>query len=115
MSTDILETLYETLLARKHADGGTSYVASLYEKGTDKIAEKILEEAEEFIVEARLLDENGEDPQIMKNIRSEAADLLFHMMVMLAHHDVPFTDVQAVLEQRFGISGHDEKASRGKA
>lgn len=108
----ILDRLYAVLRERKAASGDKSYVASLYQKGTDKIAEKIFEEAEEFIIEARLLDENKNDQTLQKNIRSEAADLLFHMMIMLAHHDIPATDVFEILERRFGISGHDEKAAR---
>ncbi len=109
----ILEALYDVLQARKNAGGEKSYVASLYEKGTGKIAEKILEEAQELIDEARLLDGDAGDEEAQKNIRSEAADLLFHMMVMLSHHDVPPSDVFDILAERFGVSGHDEKASRG--
>ncbi len=112
MNKHILDQLYEALLTRKEAGGDTSYVASLYEKGSPKIAEKILEEAQEFIDEALLLTQDPEDGQTQSNIRSEAADLLFHMLVMLAHHDVPPSDVFEILEKRFGISGHDEKASR---
>lgn len=114
MNNHILEQLYDVLQERKSAPGEKSYVASLYEKGTDKIAEKILEEAEELIVEARLIDQNGKTAELDKNIRSEAADLLFHVMVMLSHHDVPVSDVFDILERRFGTSGHDEKAARSK-
>ncbi len=108
----ILERLYEVLLTRKNADGAASYVASLYAGGSPRIAEKVLEEAQEFIDEALALDADSGDAAAQANIRSEAADFLFHMMVMLAHHDVPPTEVLEVLEQRFGTSGHDEKASR---
>lgn len=111
--SDILNQLYDVLVARKAADGDASYVASLYDKGSPKIAEKILEEAQELIDEAYALDRDAGDEAVQANIRGEAADLLFHMMVMLAHHNVPFADVSAVLAQRFGVSGHDEKASRG--
>lgn len=114
MDKHILEQLYDVLQQRKEEMGNKSYVASLYEKGTDKIADKILEEANEMIVEARLLDENKNDAILQENIRSETADLLFHMMVMLSHHDVPVSDVFDILVRRFGVSGHDEKASRKK-
>ncbi len=114
MSTHILDQLYEILQSRKNLGGEKSYVASLYEGGTDKIAAKIMEEAQELIDEARLLDDEPTDADVQKNIRAEAADLLFHMMVMLSHHDVPISDVFEVLERRFGVSGHAEKASRGK-
>jgi phosphoribosyl-ATP pyrophosphohydrolase len=112
MENHILSRLYTVLQARKSASGEKSYVATLYQKGTDKIAEKILEEAGEMIVEARLLDDSPQDTTLQKNIRAETADLLFHVMVMLAHHDVPPEDVFKILEQRFGTSGHDEKAAR---
>ncbi|MGH1404235.1 MAG: phosphoribosyl-ATP diphosphatase [Alphaproteobacteria bacterium] len=110
----ILNKLYDILQARKNTDGETSYVASLYEKGSPKIAEKILEEAQEFIDEAFHIHHDRADENTQKNIRSEAADLLFHIMVMLSHHDVPPGDVFEILEGRFGTSGHDEKASRRK-
>lgn len=112
MSEHILNALYQVLQTRKGAGGEKSYVASLYEKGSPKIAEKILEEAQEFIDEAYALDKDKNDAEAQKNIRSEAADLLFHLMVMLSHHDVPPADVFDVLESRFGTSGHEEKASR---
>ncbi|MDH5722908.1 MAG: phosphoribosyl-ATP diphosphatase [Alphaproteobacteria bacterium] len=112
MRDHILEKLYDVLQERKNAEGETSYVASLYEGGSIKIAEKILEEAQEFIDEALLLDNAPNDGITQRNIRAEAADLLFHMLVMLAHHDVDPKDIFEVLEQRLGTSGHTEKASR---
>lgn len=112
--THILDQLYDILQARKNAGGEKSYVASLYEKGTPKIGEKILEEAQEFIDEGLLLDADRTNPETQKNIRSEAADLLFHTLVMLSHHNVPPEDIFKILEDRFGTSGHDEKASRIK-
>ena len=114
MSEHILDQLYQILQSRKNAGGEKSYVASLYEGGSPKIAEKILEEAQEFIDEAYALDKNYNDEGAKKNIRSEGADLIFHIMVMLSHHDVPPDDIFGILKQRFGISGHDEKASRNK-
>ncbi len=114
MSDHILDALYQVLLTRKGADGEESYVSSLYEKGSPKIAEKILEEAQELIDEALTLEKNADSKASQKNIRSEAADLLFHLMIMLAHHDVPPSEVFDVLESRFGTSGHVEKACRGK-
>lgn len=111
-NTHILDQLYNILQERKSESGEKSYVASLYEKGTSKIAEKILEEAQEFIDEATLLDADSSNPETQNNARAEAADLLFHTLVMLAHHNVPPEDIFKILEQRFGTSGHDEKASR---
>ena len=112
MSDHILDRLYSILQERKGSDGEQSYVASLYAKGSSKIAEKILEEAQEFIDEAYALDQNNQDKDVQQNIRTEAADLLFHMMVMMAHQDVHPEDVFEILENRFGTSGHVEKASR---
>ncbi len=114
MTNHILNQLYTILQERKSYTAKNSYVASLYAKGSPKIAEKILEEAQEVIDEALALDANPDDPTLQKNIRAEAADLLFHVMVMLSHHDVPPSDVFKILEERFGTSGHDEKASRNK-
>lgn len=108
----ILDELYAVLQTRKNAGGEKSYVASLYEKGSIKIGEKILEEAQEIIDEALALDTAPHDAGLQKSIRAEAADLLFHLMVMLSHHDVPPADVFDILRARFGTSGHDEKAAR---
>ncbi len=112
MQGDVLQKLHEVLLARKSADGTKSYVASLYSKGTLHIAEKILEEAQELIDEALKLDQEPENSKTREAFRQESADLLFHWLVLLAHHDIAPKDVLAILESRMGVSGHDEKASR---
>lgn len=112
MTDHILEKLYDILQERKNSDGKDSYVASLYEGGSAKIAEKIREEAQEFIDEALLLESTPEDETARKNIREEAADLLFHNLVMLAHHDIEPKEILEILERRFGVSGHAEKARR---
>ncbi len=114
MSKHTLDKLYDVLQQRKKALGDKSYVASLYEKGSPKIAEKILEEAQEFIDEAFDIHHDRSNTETKKNLRNEAADLIFHIMVMLSHHDAPPQDIFDILEQRFGVSGHDEKASRSK-
>lgn len=108
----ILDKLYGVLMARKDADPESSYVASLYAKGSAKISEKIREEAEETIVEGLRLEKSADDPEIRKALVHESADLLFHLNVLLAHHNIEPQEVFAVLEERFGISGHDEKAAR---
>lgn len=112
MSEHILDKLYAVLQERKKADPESSYVASLYDKGAAKIAEKIREEAEETIVEGLRLEKSPGDGAIRKALTCESADLVFHLMVLLAHHNVNPDEVFAVLEKRFGISGHEEKASR---
>lgn len=104
MSEHIIDRLYNVLLERKDADPEGSYVASLYEQGTEKITQKVLEEAAEGIIEA--IKGNREQ------LRAESADLLFHLMVLWADQNIKPEEVFAILERRFGRSGHDEKASR---
>ncbi len=105
-TADILQRLSETLEARKHESPETSYVASLYAK-PDKMLEKIGEEAVETIIAAK----NNDREQIIY----ETADLWFHTMVMLSAKDLSPDDVLAELARRFGISGHEEKASRNRS
>ncbi|MCI0505766.1 MAG: phosphoribosyl-ATP diphosphatase [Gammaproteobacteria bacterium] len=106
-SKDILSELAAILEQRKNAEPDSSYVASLYSKGLDKILKKIGEEAGETIIAAK----NGDARQIVH----ETADLWFHTLVLLAHQGLGPGDVLAELERRFGTSGHDEKAARGKS
>ncbi|WP_455221898.1 phosphoribosyl-ATP diphosphatase [Kaarinaea lacus] len=105
-SNDILSDLAEILEQRKNADADSSYVASLYSKGLDKILKKIGEEAGETIIAAK----NGDAEQIIY----ETADLWFHTLVLLAHQGLGPEAVLAELQRRFGTSGHEEKAARGK-
>ncbi|RYD92138.1 MAG: phosphoribosyl-ATP diphosphatase [Sphingomonadales bacterium] len=102
--TGTLEKLESTILARRDADPASSYVASLFAKGMPKIAQKLGEEAVETVIAAI----KG-DP---KDVTGEAADLLFHLTVLLAAAGVPLSDVLTELERREGISGLDEKAAR---
>jgi phosphoribosyl-ATP pyrophosphohydrolase len=102
--SDTLARLEATIASRKGADPASSYVASLFAKGRPKIARKLGEEAVEAIVAALAEDKAA--------LTGEAADTIFHLMVLLADADVPLADVLAELERREGISGHDEKASR---
>jgi len=102
--SDTLVRLEATIASRKGADPASSYVASLFAKGRPKIARKLGEEAVEAIVAALTEDK--------ASLTGEAADLIFHLMVLLADADVPLADVLAELDRREGVSGHDEKASR---
>lgn len=106
--SDVLNQLHQVLESRKSADPETSYVASLYARGLNKILEKVGEEAVETLLAARDTEAGG-DP---KDLIGETADLWFHSMVMLAHLGLGPDQVLAELEQRFGLSGHDEKAAR---
>lgn len=100
---DPLDRLDATIRSRRDADAGTSYVASLFAKGRPKIAQKVGEEATETVIAA--LAEPGK-------LASEAADLVFHLLVLLADAGLSLDDVRAELARREGVSGHVEKASR---
>ncbi|MEM1277555.1 MAG: phosphoribosyl-ATP diphosphatase [Pseudomonadota bacterium] len=102
--TGVLERLAETIAARKGADPESSHTAKLLATGPEKCAEKFGEEAIEAIIEAV-----KNDPPALTR---EAADVLYHMLVMLAARDVTLADVLAELERREGTSGIAEKASR---
>jgi phosphoribosyl-ATP pyrophosphohydrolase len=104
MAKDILDALYQTILSRKGADAGTSYTASLFAKGTAKIAQKVGEEAVETCIEAL---QGNKD-----KIKGESADLLYHLMVLWADQGITPDEVYAVLEAREGTSGIAEKNSR---
>ncbi|MCA9268695.1 MAG: phosphoribosyl-ATP diphosphatase, partial [Planctomycetales bacterium] len=80
---------------------------SLFAGGVAKIGEKILEEAAEVVEAAG---EPGEEGRA--HLVREAADLVYHLMVMLAHCDVSLAEVEAELGRRSGVSGLDEKAAR---
>ena len=99
-----LEQLAATINARKGADPATSWTANLLAKGPEKCAEKFGEEAVEAIIEAVKGDRAA--------LTSEAADVLYHLLVMLASRDVALADVLAELERREGVSGIEEKAGR---
>ncbi|MEW2917661.1 phosphoribosyl-ATP diphosphatase [Ruegeria sp. ANG10] len=102
----ILHDLAATIEARKSADPDSSWTAKLLAKGPEKCAEKFGEEAVEAIIEAVKDNKAG--------LTTEAADVLYHLLVMLASRDVALDDVLAELEQRQGTSGIAEKAARPK-
>jgi len=100
----ILHELAATIEARKSADPDSSWTANLLSKGPEKAAEKFGEEAIEAIIEAVKGDR--------EKLTSEAADVLYHLLVMLAARDVALDDVLDELARRQGTSGLAEKASR---
>jgi len=102
--TDTLSTLARTIVRRRDADPASSYVARLIASGTPLAARKLGEEAVETVVAAL----SGSDAALT----SEAADLVFHLLVLLEARGVAFADVLAELDRREGISGIAEKASR---
>ena len=101
MTLNDLETI---IAARKSANPDTSWTANLLSQGTAKCAEKFGEESIEAIIEAVKGDKAA--------LTAEAADVLYHLMVMLADADVALADVMEVLDQRQSQSGIAEKASR---
>ncbi|WP_417727889.1 phosphoribosyl-ATP diphosphatase [Roseovarius sp.] len=101
-----LDELAHTIAARASADPDSSWTANLLAKGPEKCAEKFGEEAVEAIIEAVKGDR--------ERLTSEAADVLFHLLVMLQSRNVALSDVMAELARRQGTSGLSEKASRSK-
>ncbi len=99
-----LQTLAATIAARKGADPESSWTAKLLSKGPEKCAEKFGEEAIEAIIEAVRGDR--------ARLTAEAADVLYHLLVMLAARDITLAEVEAELARREGTSGIAEKAGR---
>lgn len=100
-----LDRLAQTIADRKSADPESSWTAKLLAKGPEKCAEKFGEEAVEAIIEAVKGDR--------AKLTAEAADVLYHLLVMLAARDVTLDEVLAELDRRMGTSGIAEKAARG--
>ena len=101
---NIFNKLEKILEERKSATADQSYVSSLYDKGTDSILEKIREESEEVI--------NAVNQEGREEVIHEVADLWFHLLVLLRYENITIDEIEYELDKRFGISGHDEKASR---
>ncbi len=106
-SQAVLKRLMGVIEARKADRPSGSYTTRLLDGGTQRITSKIREEAEELIEAATDIGCSSS-----KSVIHEAADLIFHMLVLLAACDVSLDDVEAELEQRFGTSGLKEKARR---
>jgi phosphoribosyl-ATP pyrophosphohydrolase len=103
----VLDRLAETIAARRGADPASSHTARLLARGPAKCAQKFGEEAVEAVIEAARGDADG--------LVRESADVLYHLLVMLASQGVALGDVLAELERREGVSGVAEKAARGRA
>ena len=103
---DILDRVAATIASRRDADPASSYVAALFAKGDDAILKKIGEEATEAVMAGK----DGNPARIV----AEVADLWFHCLVLLARHGLGPDDVRAELARREGVSGHEEKAARGR-
>lgn len=103
-TSDTLERLEATIAARRSADPDSSYVAKLHARGLNKIAQKLGEEATETVIAALVEDRAA--------LVGEAADLMFHLLVLLSAKGIPLAEVLAELDRREGMSGIAEKASR---
>lgn len=106
MSGDILAELAATISARRQAPADSSYTRQLLDAGPAKCAKKLGEEAVETVI-ASLREDN-------EALTAEAADLLYHLLVLLESRAVALNDVLGVLEARMGLSGLAEKAARTK-
>ncbi|HEX4096262.1 MAG TPA: phosphoribosyl-ATP diphosphatase [Caulobacteraceae bacterium] len=103
--SEILDRLAATIAARKSADPATSYTAKLLSEGPERCAKKFGEEAVETVIAAVSGDKDA--------TASESADVLYHLLVLLASTGVSLDAVAARLKAREGRSGIEEKASRG--
>ena len=103
----MLHRLETTLRARQASSASKSYTKSLFEAGATKIAAKVREESGEL---AQALEAETDE-----RVVSESADVVYHLMVGLLARGLCLRDVEAELARRFGVSGHEEKAGRGKA
>ena len=103
--TNGLDRLFSTVVARMDCDPAQSYTAKLLHAGVEKCAKKFGEEAIETVIAGIQKDRN--------ELAKESADLLYHLAVLWAASGIMPQDVYAILESREGISGLEEKASRG--
>jgi phosphoribosyl-ATP pyrophosphohydrolase len=106
MTDDALQRLAATVHARRTETASKSYTRELLDAGPAHCAKKLGEEATETVIAALSQDTRA--------LTREAADLLYHLLVLLESRDVPLRDVMAELESRMGTSGLAEKAARGK-
>jgi phosphoribosyl-ATP pyrophosphohydrolase len=106
-SAAVLTQLMETIVERKRKRPAKSYTTKLLDEGLPTIGKKVLEEAAEVVEAAGELGSPGQDHTVR-----EAADLVYHLLVLLAWRDISLDQVEAELARRFGISGLEEKASR---
>ena len=101
---DIIQAVYQVILDRKLNPTDNSYTSSLMRGGIDKILKKVGEESTEVVIAAK----GGVPAEIIY----ETADLVFHLLVLLGHQNIPVDAVYDELRRRFGTSGIAEKAAR---
>ena len=108
-STNVLYELMAVIRRRRDEPSANSYTCRLLKGGVPKIGGKVTEEAAETIEAAGEPGDAGRE-----HLVREAADLVYHLLVLLASRHAELADVEAELARRFGISGLEEKAARGK-
>lgn len=113
IAAPILTHLWQTIAARKSANADDSYTAQLMAKGVAATGRKLNEEAVEMLMAALALEKQSTDENKEQFVK-EAADLLYHFLVLLAVCDIDLAFVLDELEQRAGCSGLAEKAARKK-
>ncbi len=108
-NASVFSQLMAVIVDRKANPPARSYTTSLFQGGVAKIGAKIIEEANEVV-------EAGAEPADTRqqHVVHEAADLIYHLFVLLGHCGIPLERLEAELQQRFGVSGLDEKAARGR-
>ena len=105
MTQFALIELDRIIAERAQSEAAKSYTKSLLDAGVSRVAKKFGEEAVEAVIAATQQDKDG--------LAGEAADVLYHLLVLLRCADVPLSRVMAILEARTAQSGLAEKASRG--
>jgi len=108
-TSQVLNQLMAVIDDRRQNPPDKSYTTKLFDGGNALIGKKILEEADEVVEAAGESGQEGRDHLIY-----EVADLLYHLMVLLGHHEIHINEIEAELGRRFGVSGIDEKAARSK-
>lgn len=106
MSGDVLAGLVDTIRTRRNSSGDVSYTRQLLDHGVEKCAKKFGEEAVETVIAAMA--------QSDEQVCGEAADVLYHLLVLLEARNIDFSRVLDVLAKRQGQSGLEEKARRAK-
>ena len=108
-NSNVFAQLMAVIEDRKVNPTARSYTNSLLQEGAAKIGAKIIEEANEVV-------EAGMEPADTRqqHVVLEAADLVYHLFVLLGYCDIPLVQLEDELKRRFGVSGLDEKASRGQ-
>ncbi|MFV1966763.1 MAG: phosphoribosyl-ATP diphosphatase [Pirellulaceae bacterium] len=104
---NVFHELMAVIEGRKARPPAKSYTTSLFQGGVEKIGTKLTEEANEAIEAAGEVGEAGR-----QHLIHEAADVVYHLFVLMGYRDVRIADVEAELARRFGVSGLDEKAAR---